>query len=246
MRRRTAAASVVHLVSGDRAVPEVGSARVVRILVVVDLPAPFGPSMPNTVPRLDLEGQAAQGLDRRLAAAAPVGLGEAIGLDRECGEMGMVNVLRCAWWATDVRRADGPPASYFLEAGNSIRASTMNIMTRPPTSASHDQAQPTVKLSTRNDGERDDPDGDRVDAEAGGRGRVLARSGCRSSQSARELPHHPRLVPVGLRGAEVGEAARSPPTKPRPRRSCTRPGSLERARAPPARGRSPRGSSARP
>ena len=25
----------------------------------------------------------------------------------------------------------------------------MNIVTRPPTSASHDQAQPTVKLSTR-------------------------------------------------------------------------------------------------
>ena len=33
------------------AVPWVGRARVVRILMVVDFPAPFGPSRPNTEPR---------------------------------------------------------------------------------------------------------------------------------------------------------------------------------------------------
>ncbi len=36
--------------AGDPAAPPSGWARVVRIFTVVDLPAPFGPSRPNTVP----------------------------------------------------------------------------------------------------------------------------------------------------------------------------------------------------
>ena len=37
-----------HVVANTRAVPEVGSSRVLSILIVVVLPAPLGPSRPNS------------------------------------------------------------------------------------------------------------------------------------------------------------------------------------------------------
>src|SRR5690242_6274603 len=50
MLRRTASASTTTSCPTTRAVPLVARDRVVRIFVVVDLPAPFGPSSPWTVP----------------------------------------------------------------------------------------------------------------------------------------------------------------------------------------------------
>ena len=51
MTRRTCGGLAPHLEAGHgRASPESAWASVVRILTVVDLPAPFGPSRPKTVP----------------------------------------------------------------------------------------------------------------------------------------------------------------------------------------------------
>src|SRR5246127_3419268 len=50
MLRRTVSRSVTTSCPATLAVPEVGSARVHRILIVVDLPAPFGPRKPKVSP----------------------------------------------------------------------------------------------------------------------------------------------------------------------------------------------------
>jgi hypothetical protein len=50
--RRTASRSLVTSYPATAALPEVGVARVHRILIVVDLPAPFGPRKPNVSPGL--------------------------------------------------------------------------------------------------------------------------------------------------------------------------------------------------
>ena len=50
MRFRTSVVSVTTSWPITRAVPEVGSSRVISILMVVVLPAPFGPSRPNSSP----------------------------------------------------------------------------------------------------------------------------------------------------------------------------------------------------
>src|SRR2546429_4406767 len=50
MLRRTVARSATTSWPATLAAPEVGSARVHRILIVVDLPAPFGPRKPNVSP----------------------------------------------------------------------------------------------------------------------------------------------------------------------------------------------------
>src|SRR5579875_231565 len=50
MLRRTVSRCLVTSCPATLAVPEVGSARVHRILIVVDLPAPFGPRKPNVSP----------------------------------------------------------------------------------------------------------------------------------------------------------------------------------------------------
>ena len=50
MLRRTAAGSLITSCPATRAVPLVGMVRVVIIRTVVVLPAPFGPSIPSTLP----------------------------------------------------------------------------------------------------------------------------------------------------------------------------------------------------
>src|ERR1700721_760115 len=50
MLRRTVSRSETTSWPATLAVPEVGSARVHRILIVVDLPAPFGPRKPKVSP----------------------------------------------------------------------------------------------------------------------------------------------------------------------------------------------------
>src|SRR5438067_12189899 len=52
MFRRTASVSLVTSCPATVAVPEVGAASVHKILMVVDLPAPFGPRKPNVSPGL--------------------------------------------------------------------------------------------------------------------------------------------------------------------------------------------------
>src|SRR5215469_11509872 len=52
MFRRTASVSFVTSYPATVALPEVGVARVHKILIVVDLPAPFGPRKPNVSPGL--------------------------------------------------------------------------------------------------------------------------------------------------------------------------------------------------
>ena len=51
-----------HVVAGDDRGPRVATESVVRMRTVVDLPAPFGPRRPNTVPASTLEVHAVQGL----------------------------------------------------------------------------------------------------------------------------------------------------------------------------------------
>ncbi len=48
--RRTRSGSAATSIPATRAEPESAAARVERIFTVVDLPAPFGPRSPNTVP----------------------------------------------------------------------------------------------------------------------------------------------------------------------------------------------------
>ena len=55
MRRRTWSRSLTTSKPATRAVPAVGFGRVQRILIVVDLPAPFGPRKPNISPGLDAQ-----------------------------------------------------------------------------------------------------------------------------------------------------------------------------------------------
>src|SRR5579875_798500 len=50
MLRRTASRSRLTSWPATRAIPEVGCASVHKILIVVDLPAPFGPRKPNVSP----------------------------------------------------------------------------------------------------------------------------------------------------------------------------------------------------
>src|ERR1700722_16966628 len=52
MLRRTVSRSLVTSWPATVAVPEVGAVRVHKILIVVDLPAPFGPGKPNVSPGL--------------------------------------------------------------------------------------------------------------------------------------------------------------------------------------------------
>ena len=52
MFRRTVSRSVTTLWPATMAVPDVGLTRVHKMLMVVDLPAPFGPRKPNVSPRL--------------------------------------------------------------------------------------------------------------------------------------------------------------------------------------------------
>ena len=53
-------------------VPDVGGSSVVSILIVVDLPAPFGPSRPKIVPRVDDEIEMVDG-DEGVEAAGQAG-----------------------------------------------------------------------------------------------------------------------------------------------------------------------------
>ena len=58
---------------------------VVRILTVVDLPAPLGPSRAKTRAGADVERQAVERADRRRAAAAGIGLDEVVGREGVAG-----------------------------------------------------------------------------------------------------------------------------------------------------------------
>ena len=69
LARRAAIGSSATSKPATRAVPPVGAMVVVSMPMVVDLPAPFGPSRPNTSPAATLEGDAPDGLD-----AAGIGL----------------------------------------------------------------------------------------------------------------------------------------------------------------------------
>src|ERR1700683_951505 len=61
MLRRTVSRSVVTSCPATLAVPEVGSTRVHRILMVVDFPAPFGPRKPKVSPAATSKSMPATG-----------------------------------------------------------------------------------------------------------------------------------------------------------------------------------------